>query len=183
MQSQPRCRPPAAPGPREVGRERRRGRKTLGQPCWAGGKAQPRAHQDGGAELARLPCAGQTRPVSHPAPCSPRGSRGGEAVAGTRARRCLLHPLLTVQVGCPAKEKVSQEAAGAARPHHRGTVPPTFGCGCRAMPPTSRLHRDPPQKGFCGPKKGSVAPSWPEQPGPGRGRVFLPAAAAARAHG
>lgn len=55
MQSQPRCRPPAAPGPREVGRERRRGRKTLGQPCWAGGKGRPRAHRDGGAEPARLP--------------------------------------------------------------------------------------------------------------------------------
>lgn len=50
---------------------------------------------------------------------------------------------------------------------------------CPQPPACARI----PQKGFCGPKKGSVAPSWPEQPGPGRGRVFLPAAAAARAHG
>jgi len=119
MQSQPRCHPPAAPGTAGGGWEWRCGRKTLGLPCWEGAAETPPGWRSGAGEAGPALCA---------LPCAPHGSRGGETVAGARAECCLLCPLLTVQVGCPAKEKVRQEAASAARPHHHGTGP-ALGCG------------------------------------------------------
>lgn len=184
----------AHPPPRDRGRWG--GSGAVGGKLWASraGRVGRGGREPTGTEgQSRRGCPERDRPAPCPIqpPAAPQGSRSGEAVAGTWARCCLLHPLLTVQVGCPAKEKVSQEAAGAARPHHRGTVPLMLGCSCRAMPPTSRLCQDPPkgllrpQKGLCGPflaraarprERQSVPPSGGRSPcprlahGPGGGK-------------
>lgn len=86
-------------GPREVGRERHRGRKTLDQPCWAGRKAQcilwPRApgaeewsqmaQKKAPVRRAAVPCTADPLRVPSSPLKIPGGSRCDEAGAGVQA--------------------------------------------------------------------------------------------------
>lgn len=128
---------PTPLGPQEVGKERRRGRKTLGQPCWAGRKARcilwPRApgtkewSQPAWEKLpvhqAALPCAADPLQVPSSLLKIPRGSRCGEAGAGVWAGAASSDLYLQFRWDPLQRKRLDKEAPSATQPHPNGTMP------------------------------------------------------------
>lgn len=130
---------PPPPGLWEVGRERRRGRKTLGQPCSAGRKARcipvAKGPRDRGVEPASQPgrshrparllrCVQRTHCGPLPARCkSPGGSRCGEAGAYAQAGAASSALYLQFRWDPLQRKRLDKEAPGAAQPHPNGTMP------------------------------------------------------------
>lgn len=128
---------PPPPGPREVGRECRRGRKTLGQLCWAGRKAgcipwpralgteewsQPAWEKPPACQAAPLCAADPPQVPSSPLKI-PGGSCCGEAGAGTRAGTASSALYLQFRWDPLQRKRLDKEAPSAAQPHPNRTVP------------------------------------------------------------
>lgn len=192
---------PPPPGPREVGRERCRGRKTLGQPCWAGRKARcipwPRAPgtEEQSQSAWEKPPAPQAAPLHAADPLqvpsrllkNPGGSCCGEARAGARAGTASSALYLQFRWDLLQRKRLDKEAPGPTQPHPNRTVPVGPWHPRLVAPPLSRRQAEeqpsdvpasvPNSHRYRGPEKGSEVPSLPEHLPRERQRVFLPAAA------